>query len=485
MTLYDHNGKEIVPKDKKEFSMDSIAASPSGGWANFFNNFGLETDPTFNTIYLPPLEFTYRELTDLYQNPLVFRAINLYSGDGTRKGFDLVSKDDNEKAADIKKEMDKRFKWLAVGAKMIAMWKLYSGGVIFVDVDDGRDPEEPLNENAVRKVFSFQPVDRFNAVPISVRPILRDEKPGQPMHYRIQIQSFRGAESFLCHESRLIRFPSFEADSVISNSERARRLTWEVPAVQRTYDGVKRYGIGVQSSSQLLEGFIEDVFKVANLGDFKDPADLQKYIRAVRLLRNSLKATVIGENDDLSKIATPAQGVKEINQDLRRDTGMIWEIPVPILFSEESGELGGSTLSESRKVWADSVRSNQNNKYTSMFRRMLEIVSYETGWDIEEIDFKWHNILEPTEEEEVDMRNKQADTDYKYWQMGLPEKNVFDVRFANEKTNLDGVDYDPEEFEKIQKEQEQKELEESEAMYEALKNKDSQTNEPGKKEDAA
>jgi len=465
--------KNRKKKQQKDFSMDnvqSLASSPSGGWSNFFNNFGIETDPNFNTSWLPPLEFRERELIDLQQNTLVRRALNLYSEDGTRKGFSLTSKSDNEKASDIKKDMDKRFQWLALGAKMIAIWKLHAGGVIYADIDDGRDPEEPLNENAVRKVYSFQTIDRWNAHPLTAYPIFREEKPNQPMHYLINIQGFRNNESFKCHESRLIRFPSYEADSVISNTERTKRNTWEIPCAQITYDSVKNYGIGMQSMSSLLQGFVEDVYKVANLDSFKNPQEMAAYLRQVRLYRNSLKATAIGEKDVLEKLATPTAGMGEITKDQRRDIGMVWEIPVPIFFSEESGDLGGSTLDVSRLIWADKTKSNQINKYTPMFRRMLELTALETKWDLEEIDFDWHSIIEPTEMELIEMKYKQADTDSKYYAMGMPEQMIFESRFSGEKTNLDAMNYDADEYEKELKEQEEKDLEESQRQLDALQN---------------
>ncbi|MBU2648530.1 DUF1073 domain-containing protein [bacterium] len=461
--------REIAELKKAVSGISMDTASPSGGWSNPFNAFGLQTDPTFDTSFLPPLEFTYRELTDLYQNPLVRRVVNLHANDGTRKGFKLKSKDDAEKAADIKKEMDERFNWLALIGKMIAIRHLYGGGVLFCDIDDGLDPEEPLNEAGVRKVWSFQPVDRWYAHPRTHRPLFGDERPGQPMHYQITLQGFRESRSFMCHESRVIRFPSYESDDVISQVERVKRLTWPIPTAQLIYDAVKRYGIGMQSSSQMMQGFVEDVFKVAGLKKFKDPEALRTYIREQRLMRNSMRATVIGDEDDLQKVATPSQGMIEINHDIRIDVGMVSEIPVPILFSEESGALGGSTLDQSRAVWFDSVATKQPNQYTPIARRMLYLTSLETGWEIDDIDFDWVNLWTPTEAEEVTMRKTQADTDKTYYDMGLEAKNIFDVRFSGEKTNLDGVNYDPDEFEKHLEEMEEKDAADAEAQLEVLK----------------
>jgi len=462
-----------------DHSMDSMSGqiSPSGGWSNSLNDFGPNTDPTFDTIYLPPYEFTFRELTNLYQNPLVHRVISLHAGDGTRKGFELQSKNNADQARDIKKEMDKRFNWLALGAKMIGIRHNYGGGVLFADVDDGRLPEEPINENAVRKVWSFQPIESFYAHPVTSRPLFDDEKPGQPLHYMITIQGFGQARAFKCHESRLIRFPTFESDDVLSQNERIRRRTWPFSTVQLIYDGVKRYGIGMQSESQLLESFVEDVFKVANLKSLKDLEGMRTYAREQRALRNSLRMTIIGKDDDVEKKQYPITGLKEITKDQRMDVGMITEIPVPVLFNEESKGLGGSALPESRKMWFDNVASRQKIQYTPLFERMLEIVSYETGWDIEDITIVWNPLSTPDDKDKVEMRKSQAETDKIYWEMGLPETNILKSRFGGEEVDLDSMDFDAEQFEKDLKEFNDAAMKEAKEQLDDLQKREDQEGE--------
>jgi len=456
-------------------SMDSATGqlSPSGGWANPDNNFGPETDPTFDTIYLPPYEFTFRELTNMYQNPLMKRVITLHAGDGTRKGFELGSQDNIDQARDIKSEMDERFNWVAQGAKMIAIRHLYGGGVLFADVDDGRLPEEPINENRVKKVWSFRPVENWYAYPITMREMFGEEKPGQPLHYNITVQAFGGAETFKCHESRLIRFPAYESDDVLSQNERVRRRSWPFSTTQIIYDGIKRYGIGVQSGSQLLQSFVEDVFKVSKLKAYKDPAELREYIRSQRAMRNSLRATVIGEDDDLTKLAQPTTGLKEITADQRRDIGMITGIPVPLLFSEESGSLGGSTLSESREVWFDDVESNQKNKYEPMYRRMMEIVSYETGWDIGDVFFLWNPLQRTTPLDQAKLEREVAEKDQIYVEIfGANPVDILDRRWGGGEFSSATPDFDRVDFEAELKKAADEEAELARKEMESLQSRD-------------
>lgn len=432
------------------FSMDSVdmfAQSPSGGFANFSNEFGLQSDPNFNTVFLPPLEFTQTELRDLYQNPLVNRVVTLHAEDGVGEGFELFSKKDVEKSSDMNKYMDDTYNWKAIGGKMIAIRHLYRGGVIFVDVEDGRDNSEPLNRNAVKKVYSFQPVESFYAKPLTPKKLTGVEKPGQPMHYMITLQGFGGSETFTCHESRLIRFPTFESDNVIGQIDRVRRMTWPFSTAQLIYDAVKRYSVSVQSEAQLVQGFVEDIFKIKSLSQHKDLEGLRTYIRNQRLLRTSMRATVIGADDEIQKSATPTTGLSEITLDMRRDIGMNTGIPVPILFSEESGALGGSTLSESRKVWYDSVSRKQENQYTPMFMAMLDFVALEKNWDISDVKIVWNPLFCATEKDLVTMRNLQAQTDKMYWEMGMPESAIFKSRFSKEKVDMHSFDFDPDEYE--------------------------------------
>jgi phage-related protein (TIGR01555 family) len=472
----------VANKELAKYSLDSTVTYPqtsaSGGWSNFQNAFGIETDPTFNTIWLPPLEFTHGELVQMYQNPLMYRIINLNAGDGTRKGFELVSQNNQDNARNIQKEMDERFNWLAIGAKMIGIRHQFGGGVIYVDVDDGREPHEPLNENRVRKVWSFQTVEAFYAHPKTARPIFRDEKPGQPMHYQITIQVFGNSTTFTCHESRLIRFPTFESDDVISQSERVRRRTWPFSTTQRVYDSIKRYGIGMQSESQLLQGFVEDVFKVSALKSFKDLAGLRDFIREQALMKNSMRTRIVGAEDDLVKLATPTTGIKEITADQRRDIGMVSEIPVPILFSEESGELGGSTLSESRKVWHDSIETKQTNQYTPMYRRMMFFVSLETGWDISDIEFQWNSLDRTTPLDQAKLEKEVAEKDKIYVQdLGANSADVLEARWGGGEFSSRTPDFDKDQFEKDLEDMADAEAEEAAEQLEELKKRDSEPEE--------
>lgn len=465
--------RQLAAANKKleEYSMDSTQTSPSGGWNNPFNEFGVDTDPTFNTTWMPPYEFSFQELINMYHNPLMYRIVTLHSDDGTRNGFELASEDSNDLARDIQQQMREEYNWLPIGAKMIAMRHQFGGGVIFVDADDGRLPEEPLNENGVKKIWSFQPVENWYAHPKTPRPVFQDDKPGQPMHYYITIQAYGGSQSFLCHESRLIRFPTFESDDVISQNERVRRRTWPASTTQRVYDAIKRYGIGMQTESQLLQGFVEDVFKVSNLKIYKNLPGLKSYIQDQRLLRNSLKATIMGEDDSLEKIVTPTTGLSEITMDQRRDIGMVSGIPVPILFSEESGELGGSTLSESRKVWNDSIRPKQKNQYTPMYWKMMWFKSLEMGWDISGIEIIWNPLetMSPVEQAELELKTAGKDKIYAL-DLGANEADILEKRWGSGEFDPGTPDFDKEKFEKELDEMEEAEEKARQEELDAINN---------------
>jgi phage-related protein (TIGR01555 family) len=455
--------QELIKTNK---SMDSVITqiSPQGGWHNPENNFGPNTDQNFNTVYLPPYEFTYQELTNLFQNPLIRAAVLYYMDDATREGFELTDKDDNEKASDMKKEMDTRFNWISHARKMIGIEKVYGGGVIFADVEDGREPHDPLNENNVRKVNSFQTVERYFAHPFTGKELRGVENPGQPQHYKISLAGFRNAETFDCHESRLIRYPSYETDNVLSQRQRQRRITWDVSLIQIMYDTIKKYSIAQQASSALVQGFVMDVLKFSNLNNMKDLAGLQEYVRNQWSLRNSMNANVLGADDSIERLATPTTGMEEITKALRMDVGMATGIPVSILFSEESGALGGSTLSESQKVWYSKVSASQKNKDTQMYRGMLKFVALEQGWDIENIEFNYNEIEYRSAQEQADLEKTDAETASIFVnEIDLPSKGVLDAKLTGGKQKIGALDYDPDAFEK-----ELETVEEMEALHEEM-----------------
>jgi len=457
---------QLIVKEQELIKSNVVSldnASPSGGWSNPDNGFGVGTDPTFQTHYLPPYEFTYQELTNLYQNSLVRRVIKLNMNDSTRAGFELTSDSNAEKAVEMKREMDTRFNWLALGRKMIGIKHNYGGGVLFADIDDGREPHEPLNINNVKKVWAFHPVDRYYAYPITTNPLLGDEKPGQPAHYKISLISYKQTQTLDVHESRIIRYPTFDSDDVLSSRERQRRWTWDLPTVQTIYDTVKRYGIGVQSSSSMLQGFVMDVFKISSLKEMKDLAGLKAHIRDQWALRNSMNANIIGKDDEIERLNTPVTGISDITQDIRRDVGMACEIPVPIIFSEESGGLGGSTLAESQKVWYSHVTANQVNRDEPMYRKMLELVSYEQKWDIEDIGFKFNELEYRSAIEQALLEKTDMETATLIFDLGMPEINILGAKFTGGGQKIGAIDaLDVEAFQKDLDDNDQMEIDRQE-----------------------
>jgi phage-related protein (TIGR01555 family) len=432
---------------------------------NTQNRFGIETDPNFNTFYLPRLEMQYRELADLYSNPLVKRIVSLHAGDGTRKGFKLIHESDAQQAGDIKQELERRFHATSVLSKMIAIRHLFGGGLVYVDLDDGRTPDMPLNTGGVRRIYSFQPVEAQFAQVVTDRPLLQDEKPGQPMHYRIHLTSTSRAESFVVHESRCIRFPSFESDDVISQRDRVKRRTWPESTIQILYDSLKRYGVSIQSFSSLLQSFVEEVFKVSNLNDFHDLESLRNYVREQRLMRNSLNATVISADDDLSKLAMPVTGMNTLHDEIARDVSMSTGIPLSILFSNESGALGGTTISGDRLSWYDIVRSAQQNQYSHFISEVLRFYSLEAGFDCDDYRIEWNPLHELTEKEVAEVREIHARTMATWAGIGLPTSNAIDSTFGGEEWNTNSVNYEPGEVEALADEMDAAEYEDKEDAH--------------------
>lgn len=460
--------REELAQVKESMDSTSITTStgfsPSGGWSNPFNKFGLQTDPTFNTIFLPPLEFHYNELTSLYQNPLLRKIIRLHMNDGTRKGLELSGTENVDKAQEIQQEMESRFNWVGLIRKMIGIRHNYGGGVLFVDAEDGRDPKDPLNENRVRKINSFQPVERWFAHPITGRELLGEENPGEPMHYNITLQGFLRSQTFQCHSSRLIRFPTFEADDVLSQKERARRITWDISTIQIVYDTVKRYDIGVQSESQMFQRFVMDVFKVADLRKFKDLEGMRSYIQEQFLLRNSMNAIIMESEGNLEQMSTPVTGLSEMAKDMRMNVSMATDIPLSILFSNESGALGGSTTAEDRKTWNSTVIANQNNQYTPLAREMVRFVSLERDkdWPIDDITYTWPSPYDMSPIEQAEIEFKYSETDSNYVQnLGNSESNTLEARHGSGKWSPATPAFEKDEFDKELEEMEEAEKEEA------------------------
>ena len=432
--------------------------SHSGGWVNPTNEFGLGTDPNFDTYYLPSLRLNLKVLNELYRhNPLARRVILLPANDATRKGYQLLDKENPEKARELE-GYHKQFRVSSILHKMIAMREAFGGAAIYMDVNDGRRPEDPLNENSIVAINGFRVVNNYRALPEFNGFYPNDtgeEKAGQPRFYRLNFISPTDSKTIVVHESRIIRFPDYDNDNVLDEADRAQNLGWADSTLQVLYDVIKRYGVSVQSSSQLLQTFIQDIFYIDNFRNaINDKQKFQDFFKTVRKTRQSMKATILDGADKAEKLSTPNGGMSEIHESyIKADVAMATGIPLSLLFSNESGGLGGSTISGDRITWYDSVSTMQVNKITPVIDRFNQIFASAYGdFDLDSISVSWNPLHELSEKEVAEIREIHARTMGQWVDRGFPVANAIDSAFGAGEWDVENVKYDAGEFEEFQKE---------------------------------
>jgi phage-related protein (TIGR01555 family) len=444
-------------------SMDSYDHN-SSGWSNYSNGFGTQTDPMSSTRFYASAEMDTQYLYRLYKNnALVSAYINLWKGDATRKGFELIDKENADRANLVEKELSERFKINGVLSKAVGIERLYGGGVIFCDIDDGNDPRDPLNENAVKRILGFTLVEKEYARPWTYNDLVGVENPGEPMHYQLTLSNAIQSKTMEVHASRLIRIPEIKADDNLSsiNAFNSSYPTWPVSPIQKAYETIKRYGTGMQSTTQHLQNLVVDIFKVSNLTKKRDPEAFKKYIQEQWKMKNSLKANIMGEDDTLERIGTPLGGVEHIIDQINKDVSMAFGVSLSLLFSLESGGLGGSTIAGDRLNWFDKVKSYQNRHLSCVVDRIVYLMGLEKKEDFKDIEVKFNTLQELSDLERMEVREKAVDSMTKLVQIGYPEKDALDSMLSGGEMNIDTFNYNPKEIEEfLEDKSEENDLEE-------------------------
>ncbi len=454
-------------------SADAIDPN-SAGWQNQDNAFGFDTDPTFSTMFRTRNDLTHIFLHNLYESdPLVNAFVSLWKSDATRKGFELVDKENADLANELKKELQTRFNILGVLSKSVGIDKLFGGGVIFADINDGREHHEPLNENSIKEIFSFRAIEREYAKPHTYDDLIGTETPGEPLHYNLQLISGVKSELITVHKSRIIRIPDFKSDDSLSQIAKQKRFSWPVSRVQVAYDAVKKHGIGVQSITQHLQNMVVDIFKVSDMGKLDSTQKFLAYIRNQWKLKNSMRANVIGSEESLERIGTPIAGIEKILEFINQYVSMSFRVSLSILFSNESGGLGGDTIDGDRLVWFDQVVSYQKNQLVPAVQRILELLGFEKKVDVSNISIVFNDLHEKTEKEKLENRKLAFEADEIIVGMGYPAIFLFESRFSGDEIDLNAFNYDKNLVAEF--------IEEREQMFQENENENEDENEDNKK----
>lgn len=383
------------------------------GWANIITGLGQQSrDKRLSTKFgkvnvLPP-----ETLSSMYMGDgFAARIIDLPARDMTRRWFTVAGDTDNKVASHLEE----------VGAKLavieLVRWaRLYGGAVIVMGINDGGELTDPVNESRIKSIDFYHVFDKTLVNPTSeYYSDPQEPKYGLPKMYNIS--PVHGGASFDIHESRILRMVGVALPPRLAVSNNG----WGLSILQTSYDSLRNLGTGYGSAAQLMDDFVQTVLTISGLADIIARGDDQLVIKRAQILalsRSIANIIVVDKEEKYDKQTTNVAGLPEMLREFAMALCASTGIPYTLLMGQSPGGLNATGDSDIR-FYYDSIAAEQNDnlrhvinplvKYTMLAKNGPTSGKIIAGWRIDFLP-----LWQPSEEQIVNMRERQSITDERY-----------------------------------------------------------------------
>lgn len=401
------NTAKIVNEQKK--LNDSI--NDSKLTINRVSGQGTQTDISIHTLNIPGQQIPYNTMVALFSGSDICRKIvSKLPTEAFKQGIDIEMQN-KELASELVMQLDDMAAVLAF-QKAAIYARNFGGSLIIMGIDDGRDPNEPVNFDKIKRIYSMDVVDRRWCFPIEF-----DQDPyspfyGEPLTYQVQPYSGFTVKPQIIHRDRLIRFDGF----LTTDDEKAKRNWWDlciydfILPIINDFDSV--YNLSVNQMNKSTQG----VFKVKNLTEALSglTASLaQSRFDIVDAFRSVYRSIVIdADNEEFTYEESSLANWDKMIESFIIRLASAADMPVIVLTGNSlSGGLSSSSEADLR-LWYSSVKAYQRQYLKPRFEYLIKLIM--ASKKIEEPG-KWSvvfpDLYEPTPSELTAKRKATAEID--------------------------------------------------------------------------
>lgn len=372
-------------------------------------------------------------------NGLVKKYIDLLSDDMTRQWI-TIPEDTEGNINNYLKKLKAKFEI----KKALKATKLFGGSIVFMVIEDGLEPNEPVNINNINSIKKLKFFSRKNVV-IDQTNYYNDplsEKYGEPEYFTIYSD---GAVPRVVHESRCLVFTGeyYPADEL--GLQPNHEKFWGISVLQSLHEIFQNYGLSLEALLKVFQKFNIDTLKIKNLMQLLSNPDGEKQLQAraeIFDLAKSVSTTlVLDSEEDFEVVAQSLTGgVSEAFAKIQETVAAMAGIPTSILMGTTNKGLNTSKDSEVR-LYYDKVKSNQEEEMLTQLEYLIKLVSYSKDSKLDQnkdYSVVFNSLWQQTDQEKVEMRKKQAETDKIYLDTGVVSaEEVRKSRFGNSNYSID------------------------------------------------
>ena len=388
---------------------------------------GTPRDKTTFGAYWAPWRLSDPELLAMYNgSDIGAKIVDAPIDEMFRNGWEVGSRDldtDSLRTLDDKASKLRVTELLNEGA---GWGRLFGGALNIIGAEDGRNPDEELNEQGIKALHYLNVVDRRFIWVQRYYSDMLSPKYGLPEIYLItNVVSHGGMygttnpppgtrlAAVSIHESRCIRFDGAKTD--VLTRQQLAGWTWSV--LQRCYDVLRRFDGAFDSVGNLLSDASQAVFKIKNLVDMIAQNQKSQVVSRMQLAdfsRSALRAIMVdADNEDFERKPTSFAGIPELlDRYMMRVAAAAGAagapMPVTLLFGRSAAGLNATGDADER-MWLSGIRSKQTNELGPKIKRIYRLMSLAKDSKVKkskdsdnpqpEFQVKFRPLWDPTEKE--------------------------------------------------------------------------------------
>jgi uncharacterized protein len=287
----------------------------------------------------------------------------------------------------------------------------YGGAIVFMQINDGRQANEPVSVSSINSVGRLLVFDTTEAQVISFGGILGGDYFGEPESYRITVQS---GGSFDAHASRCLHFDGVP----VGRSQKFRTTTnrgFSPSFVDRMWSSFEAYGSTNQYFNKTIEKLTQGVLKLTDLNTSMKGGNAKEIGNRLRMIIDSMSTIgdVVIDKDESYEITS-----RNVTGFLDAATVFVdWVvadsgIPRSILMGQTSGGMADGNNDGDWKSFASSCGAMQMDVFEPLVKKLLRYVLASKFSPVRDVPqsftIAWPPILQMSEKERAEIYSLRA-----------------------------------------------------------------------------
>ncbi|MFZ9364181.1 MAG: anti-CBASS protein Acb1 family protein, partial [Arenimonas sp.] len=322
-------GRKMADEQEELVSIKNDGAllnALSGPLANPYSGMGVAgRDRSVSTQISPAILLGRRELADAYAGDwLCRRVVDSIADDATKSPPEL-------KLGGNEGGLKRANKVIALVSQALAdldvcgvfreaaiLERLYGGSAIILGLDDGQEPDQPVNENSLRAVRWLRVLDRWHITGIGVDQSEPDLYMLSVGNGEQRLPDAPDAGTVMIHPTRVLRLNGEYLPSDLRRQNRG----WGASVLQRMIASWRAYRTATAASAAMVDGWDLFTHRIAGLSQLIAAGredDIRKRLEANSLGRSVWKSMLLDESEEVGWINRNVSGVDSILEKLRED----------------------------------------------------------------------------------------------------------------------------------------------------------------------